>query len=297
MMNNCMPQVAFRPCGHWLAVFLLLSITSCGDRTGSTGGEPKHTAAKPAETAASTPEQPPTHTGPNITVGMPERDQKVTGGFVLKGEARAFENTVNYRVVGERGEQVAEGNLMAVGDVGTMNPFTTEVTLPRNYAGRATVEVFQYSARDGRPVDVVKIPIAVRSQPATATDGATVRVFFTNAAMNGNGDCRNVFSIERPRGSSAAVAEHALKELLAGPTSSDREAGYATELPRGVMLRGIRITNGVAVANFSSQLRSSAGACRAEAIRAQIERTLFQFPSVQSVIIQVEGKEEEVLEP
>lgn len=293
-----MPHITLPPRCHWLVVLCLLFITSCGgDRTAPTGKQPKQTATAPAETGTSAPEKPPTHTGPNITVELPARDQKVLGGFVLKGEARTFENTVNYRVVGERGEQVAEGNLMAVGDVGTMNPFTTEVTLPRNYTGRATVEVFQFSARDGRPVDVVKIPIAVRGQPATATDGATVRVFFTNSAMNGNGDCRNVFSVERPRGQSAAVAEHALKELLAGPTSSDREAGYVTELPRGVVLRGIRITNGVAVANFSSQLRSSAGACRAEAIRAQIERTLFQFPSVQSVIIQVEGKEEEVLEP
>lgn len=270
---------------------------SCGDRPTPTGGQRKQIAPASADPAPPSTDQSSTQAGPNITVELPTQDQKVSGGFVLKGKARTFENTVNYRVVGEGGEQVAEGNLMAIGDVGMMNPFTTEVTLPRNYTGRATLEVFQYSARDGRPIDVIKIPIAVRSLPATANDGAMVRVFFTNSAMNGNGDCRNVFSVERPRGSSPAVAEHALKELLSGPNSSDREAGYATELPRGVVLRGIRITNGVAVANFSNQLRSSAGACRAEAIRAQIERTLFQFPSVQSVIIQVEGKEEEVLEP
>ena len=284
---------------RWASFLLLLfSLLSCGERSGPQGGEAGTGTTPAKQQPVKTEADAPPADGPNIVVELPTQGQKVSGGFVLKGEARTFENTVSYRVVGEGGERVAEGNLMAVGDAGAMNPFTTEVTLPGKYAGRATLEVFQYSARDGRPIDVVKIPIAVRDQPpAAATGGATVRVFFANSSMNGNGDCRNVFSVERPRGTSPAVAEHALRELLAGPSSSDREAGYATELPRGVELLGIRITNGVAVANFSRQLRSSAGACRAEAIRAQIERTLFQFPSVQSVVIQVEGNEEEVLEP
>jgi len=40
-----------------------------------------------------------------------------------------------------------------------------------------------------------------------------------------------------------------------------------------------------------------AGSCRVGAIRAQIEETLKQFPTVQNVIISVNGNTENILEP
>ncbi|MFP3868831.1 MAG: GerMN domain-containing protein [Desulfobacteraceae bacterium] len=40
-----------------------------------------------------------------------------------------------------------------------------------------------------------------------------------------------------------------------------------------------------------------AGSCRVQAIRAQIEHTLRQFPTVTEVVISINGKTEEILEP
>ncbi|CAA9291968.1 MAG: hypothetical protein AVDCRST_MAG26-4161 [uncultured Chloroflexia bacterium] len=56
--------------------------------------------------------------------------------------------------------------------------------------------------------------------------------------------------------------------------------------------------NGVATADFSQELRAyGGGAARAQLIRAQITRTLLQFPSVREVRIVVEGQSDGVLQP
>jgi spore germination protein GerM len=93
-----------------------------------------------------------------------------------------------------------------------------------------------------------------------------------------------------------------------------RQLGFATALPtpaqvlaypgRGagwgerVTLRSLTITDGVATADFSRELRAyGGGSARVQAIREQITRTLQQFPIIRSVRIAIEGQTEGVLEP
>jgi Sporulation and spore germination/Immunoglobulin-like domain of bacterial spore germination len=77
-----------------------------------------------------------------------------------------------------------------------------------------------------------------------------------------------------------AVARAAIEQLLAGPP-----AGDDTALPKGVRLEDVTIEGGVATASFSSQLGEPP-----RTAQAQIVATLMQFPTVQGVVIQVEGK-------
>ena len=52
-----------------------------------------------------------------------------------------------------------------------------------------------------------------------------------------------------------------------------------------------------AFANFNNELNKAAGSCLVSAIRAQIENTLLQFEGINNVVISVEGKTEEILQP
>jgi len=62
-----------------------------------------------------------------------------------------------------------------------------------------------------------------------------------------------------------------------------------------IMVRSVRIENGIAYADFSKELYSyGGGLCFAEAIETSIENTLKQFPQVTKVIILVEGREAEI---
>jgi hypothetical protein len=109
------------------------------------------------------------------------------------------------------------------------------------------------------------------------------------------------------------VGAAALEGLLWGPPPPNL-AGFTTALPlsaevlaypgRGptwgprVRLLELTIENGVATANFSQELKAyGGGSTRVLLIREQITRTLKEFPTVQEVVIAVEGQTEGVLEP
>jgi spore germination protein GerM len=103
----------------------------------------------------------------------------------------------------------------------------------------------------------------------------------------------------------ARVGTAALRELVNGPPDGNL-AGAQTAFPSleeilnyggrepdwgyEVKLLSLTIINGTATANFSQELRAyGGGSARVGQIRAQVERTLKQFPTVQRVIIQIEG--------
>jgi hypothetical protein len=105
----------------------------------------------------------------------------------------------------------------------------------------------------------------------------------------------------------------ALEELLWGPPPRNL-AGFDTALPTpeevldypgrqpdwGVRVRllGLTVEDGLATVDFSPEMQAyGGGSMRVEMIRAQIERTLLQFPEVDEVHIAVAGETEGVLQP
>jgi len=109
-----------------------------------------------------------------------------------------------------------------------------------------------------------------------------------------------------------AIGTAALNELLWGPPRT--QIGFRTALPTPedvlnypgnrpdwgprVTLRSLTIEDGVATADFSQEIRAyGGGSLRVRMIREQITQTLLQFPTVDAVIIAVEGETEGVLQP
>ena len=63
-------------------------------------------------------------------------------------------------------------------------------------------------------------------------------------------------------------------------------------------IQSLTIENSVAKVDFDEQLEFQVGgSCRVTAIRAQIRETLKQFPIIDSVIISINGRTEDVLQP
>jgi hypothetical protein len=268
-----------------------------GGSADTTGGSTPGTAQSGGTPTKDTDTTKPTSTTGNIRVASPKPGDLIAAGrFTLSGESRTFENSANYRLrPSGGGALLAEGHFMATGEMGTFSPYTTTVAMTRPYTGDAVLEVFEYSAKDGSEINMVRVPLKIRA--ATAGQGS-VSLYFTNAEKNpGAADCSKVFATTRTIASTSAIARAALEELLRGPTEAERAQSFASEIPAGTRLRDITIAGGVARADFSRELNSAAGSCRVTAVRAQIERTLRQFPSVQRVIISVEGNSEEALQP
>ena len=158
-------------------------------------------------------------------------------------------------------------------------------------SGKATFQI----ARVGGPVlqsfTVYMLP-----------DSQTQRVDVAWTANDGSGD---LIIIKQRVYRTPRIGTAALRELVAGPSDGNL-AGAATAFPSlqeiltypgreadwgyEVKLLSLNITNGVATANFSQELRAyGGGSARVQMIRQQVERTLKQFPTVRSVVIQIEG--------
>lgn len=93
-----------------------------------------------------------------------------------------------------------------------------------------------------------------------------------------------------------------MTSILTAKRRNDNEAGYFTSINSGVKIQKLVIDpptgGGVAKVDFDEQLEFQVGgSCRVSAIRAQITQTLKQFPTVKSVIISINGRTEDILQP
>ena len=126
-----------------------------------------------------------------------------------------------------------------------------------------------------------------------------VKVYFNNTIFDpGLMDCSKVFPVDREIEPTLAVGRAALEELFLGPTDDETKNGYLTNLNIGTFLSTLTIENGVAKADFTEQLQTAVGgSCRTAAIRSQITETLKQFPTVNEVIISIDGNTQNILQP
>lgn len=126
----------------------------------------------------------------------------------------------------------------------------------------------------------------------------TIKVFFNNDKLDPEFSCNKVFPVERKIPKTQAVARAALEELLKGATEAEKEQGFFTSINPGVKIQKLTIEQGVAKVEFDEQLEFQVGgSCRVAAIRAEITQTLKQFPTVNSVIISIDGRTEDILQP
>ncbi|MEK9132159.1 MAG: GerMN domain-containing protein, partial [Patescibacteria group bacterium] len=127
----------------------------------------------------------------------------------------------------------------------------------------------------------------------------TVKIFFNNDKFDPNlMDCSKVYPVNRSIKPTLEVARAALEALFKGLAVGERNLGYLTNLNSGVKIQTLKIENGVAKVDFSSELEKAVGgSCRTAAIRAQITETLKQFPTVREVIISINGRTEDILQP
>ena len=88
----------------------------------------------------------------------------------------------------------------------------------------------------------------------------------------------------------AGVAAEAVRGLLAGPTAAERAGGLTTAVPGGTRLLGLTIRGGLATVDLSGGFGSGGGSSSLTARVAQVVFTLTQFPTVQRVSFQLDGR-------
>ena len=114
--------------------------------------QPQHSIPEGSPTA--------TLTSGNIMVSSPKANATIGNSITISGSARVFENTVNYRVLDGKRAVLAEGTTIAKApDIGQFGTFLVTPTWSTPATISGTIEVFDYSAKDGSVIDLVTIPV------------------------------------------------------------------------------------------------------------------------------------------
>ncbi len=126
-------------------------------------------------------------------------------------------------------------------------------------------------------------------------DGVQPETMMIELYFGQYGQDTDIFLIQREVEKRQDVAMIALEELLKGPTQE--EENYFTSIPEGVQVQSLIVEDGIAKVDFSSELDEVAGSATVIAIREQIEKTLLQFPTVEQVVISIDNRTEDILQP
>ncbi len=234
-----------------------------------------------------------------VLVVMPQANQTISSPLTVEGQARGnwfFEASFPIELIDNQGKVLGRSYVQAQSDWMTENfvPFKGEI----NYQLAATTTgklVLKNDNPSGLPQYDKKIEMPVLISPS---ETMIVKAFFSNNGLDPEITCTKVFAIERQAPKTSAVARAALEQLLTGPSEQDLAQGFYTSLNPGVKIQELTIVNGVVKVDFDETMeKGMGGSCRVSAIRAQINETLKQFSTVKDVIISINGRTEDILQP
>ncbi|MFN2589422.1 MAG: Gmad2 immunoglobulin-like domain-containing protein [Actinomycetota bacterium] len=98
---------------------------------------------------------------PPILVETPIVGQRVTSPVTVSGTANVFEATVSIRILDEDGKKIAESFDTATCGTGCRGEYSDTVPYQVDSDQQGTVMVFESSAKDGKPTNVVRIPVTL----------------------------------------------------------------------------------------------------------------------------------------
>lgn len=230
---------------------------------------------------------------PNIIILSPMDGEQVTNPIHVTGKARVFEATFAYRLKDANGKLLYEGFGMTTGSsVPDYGDFDFKIGIPVGATKDLTVEVFEYSAKDGSVINLDSVKVRLVNM-----ETSKVKAYFSNNKLDPAISCTKVFPIEREIFQTKEVGFVAIFELLRGVLPGESK-DYLSSIPEGTILNSLIIRDGTAYADFNHVLEmNGGGSCHVQAIRAQITETLKQFPTVKNVVILVNGRTEAILQP
>ena len=133
-------------------------------------------------------------------------------------------------------------------------------------------------------------PPGSTAEPTAPSGGSSVvRAYFYLGGPEGSA---GLVAVLREIPATQAVARAAMNALLAGPQGSELDASPAitSAVPAGTRLLGLSIANGIATVDLSREFEAGGGSASTFGRLGQVVYTLTQFPTVKSVVFQIEGR-------
>jgi hypothetical protein len=132
-----------------------------------------------------------------------------------------------------------------------------------------------------RPSPSLESPALPPASPSPTARPTTLSLYFLRGAFVGTAHRTVLAGDASPR--------KALQTLLAGPTAEERAAGLHTQIPEGTRFYGLKVVDGLAVANFSREFGAGIDPREDRARLAEVVYTLTQFPTIDGVRLRIDG--------
>ena len=129
-------------------------------------------------------------------------------------------------------------------------------------------------------------PGATPSPTATPAGTTIVRAYFW---LGGGPGSEGLVAVLREVPATKSIARAAVTAVLGGPTSGEKNRSITSAIPDGSQLLGLAIDGGVATVDLSNEFESGGGSASVLTRLGQVVYTLTQFPTVKSVVFQIEG--------
>ena len=235
-----------------------------------------------------------------IRINNPRPNQIIRSPIVIEGEARGnwfFEASFPIVILDTNGKILGRAIAQAQDEWMTTDfvPFKAILAF-ESPATSSGVLILEKDNPSGLPENDDQLSVPVKFEAFAKS--IVVKAYFNNSKMDPEASCNKVFSVDRIVFKTSAVARAALEELLKGPTAEEKAKGFFTSINSGVKIEKLTVENGVAKVEFNEQLEFQVGgSCRVSAIRWQIIETLRQFPAVKDVVISINGRTEDILQP
>jgi hypothetical protein len=233
-----------------------------------------------------------------IVVDSPLPGATITSPLTVSGKARGgwyFEASFPVRLLDANGTVLAELPATAEGEWMTSEyvPFSATFSYQTPTTPTGTL-VFHNDNPSGLPENDRQLDVpVVFGDAASASDVTSIKLYYYDPSRDqgpGGPACSaaGLVALERTIPKTTTPLRDSIALLLRGDVFPQETArGIDTEFPlAGVSLTSATLTNGVATLTFSDpQNQTGGGSCRVSILRAQIEATATQFPTVKEVRI------------
>jgi len=231
----------------------------------------------------------------NIVINKPLSNDIISSPLEISGRAKVAEGKVSYRLKDAWGGIIAEGFATASLGAPDWGFYQGQLEFETTASPAGWLEVYTKNTEDSSEENLISLPVVFKEY-----EKPVVKVYFGNTKENPNMiDCGKVSPLERQLEPTNQLLPAVIAELFKGITEEEKTAGFVNSLPEeGVKVQKLEIKDNILYVDFNQTLQEGvAGSCRVTAIRAQIIETLKQFSEIDDVIISIDGKTEDILQP
>jgi hypothetical protein len=152
---------------RWILVLCLVAVLGAACTSGVDEVTASLSPAGPTITATVSPSgtaSPTATTGgvrPAIVVRSPGAGDEIVSPVTVSGTADVFEAVVSIAILDASGQELAATSTMASCGTGCRGRYSATVAFFTPARQTGTVEVFERSAKDGSPINVVSVPVVL----------------------------------------------------------------------------------------------------------------------------------------